>query len=185
MRLVHAVPCRHHASQEGMEKILGNRATLADIATLESLAATVSRTSRCGLGQTAPNPILTTMRNFPQAYEARLQSEAFLPRRDTSRGTGRGRRDSGTRTCERRGSGMSEDKFTFTVDGVEVEATPGQTIIQACDAAGIYIPRLCYHPDLEPAGHCRVCTCKINGRTRQSCTMPAAHGMVVESNTPN
>lgn len=78
---------------------------------------------------------------------------------------------------------MSEGKFTFTVDGVEVEAAPGQTIIQACDAAGIYIPRLCYHPDLEPAGHCRVCTCKINGRPASSCTMPAAHGMAVESNT--
>lgn len=78
---------------------------------------------------------------------------------------------------------MSEGKFTFTVDGVEVEAMPGQTIIQACDAAGVYIPRLCYHPDLEPAGHCRVCTCKINGRPASSCTMPAAHGMVVESNS--
>jgi len=79
---------------------------------------------------------------------------------------------------------MSDSMLTFTVDGVEVEATPGQTIIQACDAARVYIPRLCYHPDLEPAGHCRVCTCRINGRPGSSCTMPVAHGMVVESNTP-
>lgn len=78
---------------------------------------------------------------------------------------------------------MNDDKLIFTVDGVEVEAIPGQSIIQACDAAGIYIPRLCYHPDLEPAGHCRVCTCKINGRPGSSCTMPAAQGMVIESNT--
>ncbi|EQD35428.1 hydrogen dehydrogenase, partial [mine drainage metagenome] len=53
---------------------------------------------------------------------------------------------------------MSDDTFSFTVDGVEIQATAGQTIIQACDAAGLYIPRLCFHPDLEPAGHCRVCT---------------------------
>ncbi|HVX78838.1 MAG TPA: 2Fe-2S iron-sulfur cluster-binding protein [Bradyrhizobium sp.] len=79
---------------------------------------------------------------------------------------------------------MSEGNFTFTVDGVEIPAAPGQTIIQACDAAGVYIPRLCHHPDLEPAGHCRVCTCKIDGRSASSCTMPAAPGMVVESNTP-
>jgi [NiFe] hydrogenase diaphorase moiety small subunit len=79
---------------------------------------------------------------------------------------------------------MTEGKFTFSVDGVKVEATPGQTIIEACDVAGIYIPRLCHHPDLEPAGHCRVCTCKINGRAASSCTMPAAQGMVVENNTP-
>ncbi|SON53971.1 NAD-reducing hydrogenase HoxS subunit gamma [Hartmannibacter diazotrophicus] len=79
---------------------------------------------------------------------------------------------------------MSEETFTFTVDGFEVEATPGQTIIQACDAAGIYIPRLCHHPDLEPAGHCRVCTCKIDGRRSSACTMPATSGMVVESDIP-
>ncbi len=43
---------------------------------------------------------------------------------------------------------MSEETFTFTIDGIEIEATAGQTIIQACDAAGVYIPRPCYHPDL-------------------------------------
>jgi len=75
-------PCRVGTTllQKSIEKILGNRGTLADIAALEALANTVTRMSRCGLGQTAANPILTTMRNFPQAYEARLQPEPFLPR---------------------------------------------------------------------------------------------------------
>jgi [NiFe] hydrogenase diaphorase moiety large subunit len=36
--------------------------------------------SRCGLGQSAPNPILSTMRNFPEAYEAELANVAFVPR---------------------------------------------------------------------------------------------------------
>ena len=71
----------------------------------------------------------------------------------------------------------------FTVDGTVVEASPGQSIIQACDAAGIYIPRLCHHPDLEPAGNCRVCTCKVDGRNAAACVTPAAHGMVVENGT--
>jgi len=79
---------------------------------------------------------------------------------------------------------MSGDKITFTVDGVPVEASWDQTIIQACDAAGIYIPRLCHHPDLQPAGHCRICTCKVNGRRSAACVTPAAQGMVVENNTP-
>ena len=78
---------------------------------------------------------------------------------------------------------MSDGTFTFTVDGIEIAATAGQTIIQACDAAGVFIPRLCYHPDLEPAGHCRVCICKIDGRRSSACTMPAVHGMVIESDT--
>ncbi|MEI9981834.1 MAG: 2Fe-2S iron-sulfur cluster-binding protein [Aliidongia sp.] len=45
------------------------------------------------------------------------------------------------------------------------------------------MPRLCHHPDLEPAGNCRVCTCKINGRNAAACVTPAAHGMVIENKT--
>ncbi|MDD2878662.1 MAG: NAD(P)H-dependent oxidoreductase subunit E [Acidiphilium sp.] len=75
-------PCRVGTTllQKNLEKIIDGRGTLADIAALEGLANTVTRMSRCGLGQTAPNPILTSMRNFPQAYEVKLQPEAFLPR---------------------------------------------------------------------------------------------------------
>ncbi len=62
-----------------MQKIVAGRATLADIASMEALGGTVARMSRCGLGQTAPNPILSTMRNFPELYEARLAAQAFTP----------------------------------------------------------------------------------------------------------
>lgn len=79
---------------------------------------------------------------------------------------------------------MSESAFHLTVDGVKVPARPGQTVLQACDEAGVYIPRLCYHPDLPPGGHCRVCTCKVNGRHSSTCNMPAAPGMVIENDTP-
>jgi len=74
-------PCRVGTTllKQGMEKIVSGRGTLADIAATESLANTVTRMSRCGLGQTAPNPILTTMRNFPELYEARLASASFEP----------------------------------------------------------------------------------------------------------
>jgi [NiFe] hydrogenase diaphorase moiety large subunit len=75
-------PCRVGTTllKQGMEKIVAGRATLADIAEMESLGNTVVRMSRCGLGQTAPNPILTTMRNFPELYEARVASAPFTPR---------------------------------------------------------------------------------------------------------
>ena len=39
---------------------------------------------------------------------------------------------------------------TLTIDGRPVEYSEGQTILEAADAAGIYIPRLCHHPDLPP-----------------------------------
>lgn len=78
---------------------------------------------------------------------------------------------------------MSDTLFHITVDGVKVPTRQGQTVLQACDAAGVYIPRLCYHPDLEPGGHCRLCTCKVNGRYTSTCNLPAASGMVVDNNT--
>ncbi|MGA2553115.1 MAG: 2Fe-2S iron-sulfur cluster-binding protein, partial [Burkholderiaceae bacterium] len=79
---------------------------------------------------------------------------------------------------------QSAQKAQMHVDGTPVLVTPGQSVLQACDEAGIYIPRLCSHPDLEPAGNCRVCTCKINGRNAAACVTPAMTGMVVENNTP-
>ena len=73
---------------------------------------------------------------------------------------------------------------TFTIDGREIPFTEGQTIIQAALAAGVYIPHLCYHPDFSPHGSCKVCTVRVNGRETASCTMRAAAGQVVESDTP-
>ncbi len=77
---------------------------------------------------------------------------------------------------------MSE-KIKFTIDGVEVEATQGQTIMQAADEAGIYIPRLCAHKDLLPFGSCRVCTVMVNDRPQAACTQPVSQGMSVDSET--
>ena len=73
---------------------------------------------------------------------------------------------------------------SFTIDGVENPAKAGQTIMQAADAAGVYIPRLCAHKDLVPFGACRVCTVMVNGRPQAACTQPVAAGMSVENNTP-
>jgi len=74
-------PCRVGTTllKQGMEKIVAGRASLSDLPATEALANTVMRMSRCGLGQSAPNPILTTMRSFPELYEARLASEPFVP----------------------------------------------------------------------------------------------------------
>jgi [NiFe] hydrogenase diaphorase moiety small subunit len=71
----------------------------------------------------------------------------------------------------------------FTLDGQSVPFAEGQTIMQAATAAGVYIPHLCYHPEFKPHGSCKLCTVKVNGRQTASCTMRAAPGMQVESNT--
>jgi len=71
----------------------------------------------------------------------------------------------------------------FKIDGVEVKGKTGQTIMDAADQAGIYIPRLCDVEGLEPQGSCRVCTVKVNGRPAAACTQPAAGGIEVENDT--
>ena len=71
----------------------------------------------------------------------------------------------------------------FVIDGKEIKGTPGQTILEAAQQAGIYIPRLCYMKGLVPHGSCRVCTVLVNGRPQSACTQPVAPGMLVESNS--
>ncbi len=75
------------------------------------------------------------------------------------------------------------DVVTFTIDGVEVEGQQGQSILEAAEAAGIYIPRLCAHQELCAFGSCRVCTVLVNGRPQAACTQPVAPGIIVENDT--
>ena len=73
--------------------------------------------------------------------------------------------------------------IAFTIDGQRVETPRGTTVLQAALDAGIYIPNLCYDPELEPYGGCRLCIVKIDGMRGypSSCTTAAAEGMVVHS----
>ncbi|MEW6513396.1 MAG: 2Fe-2S iron-sulfur cluster-binding protein [Pseudomonadota bacterium] len=75
---------------------------------------------------------------------------------------------------------MSE---TFFLDDREISFVPGQTVLQAALAAGIYIPHLCYHPEFKPHGSCKLCTVTANGRSASACTLPATPGLRVESET--
>jgi bidirectional [NiFe] hydrogenase diaphorase subunit len=76
------IPCRagtvqmHHL----LDKILKRQATARDLAKLEELCDMVKNTSLCGLGQTAPNPTMSTLRFFRHEYEELLQPDPFGPR---------------------------------------------------------------------------------------------------------
>ncbi len=74
----------------------------------------------------------------------------------------------------------------LTIDGKEVQARDGATVLEAAIGAGIYIPTLCYHPSLAPYGGCRLCIVEIEKMRGlpTSCTTPATEGMVVKTNTP-
>ena len=77
---------------------------------------------------------------------------------------------------------MSQN-VSLTIDGQDITAEAGQMVLKAADAAGVYIPRLCAHPDLKPFGSCRLCTIMANGRPASACTTPVAEGMVIENDT--
>jgi len=78
------------------------------------------------------------------------------------------------------------DTITLTIDGKRVEASNGATVLEAALDAGIYIPTLCYAPDLKPYGACRLCIVEIEGMRGlvTSCTTRATDGMVVHTETP-
>ena len=72
------------------------------------------------------------------------------------------------------------------INGKQVRARAGQTVMEAAKAAGIDIPNLCHHPALTPHGACRVCLVEIERqRTLQpACTFPVTEGMRVETESP-
>ena len=75
----------------------------------------------------------------------------------------------------------------LTIDGIEVEVPAGSTILQAAEAAGIEIPRFCYHERLSIAGKCRMCLVEVEKTPPKpiaSCAYPVGEGMVVHTDTP-
>lgn len=80
----------------------------------------------------------------------------------------------------------ANNMVTLTINGKKVEAKQNTSILSAARSAGIYIPTLCYHPDLRAEGACRLCLVEATGARGlvASCVYPVADGMVVETNTP-
>ena len=75
--------------------------------------------------------------------------------------------------------------ITLTINNVPVAVPDGTTILAAARQAGVRIPTLCYVEGLQAIGACRVCIVEIEGvqALAASCSMPAAEGMKVHTNT--
>ena len=69
----------------------------------------------------------------------------------------------------------------LTIDGIQVEAEKGTSILHAAESVGIEVPTLCYIKDLLPDGSCRMCMVEIEsrGRTKMetACTAQVAEGL--------
>jgi len=87
------------------------------------------------------------------------------------------------------------DLRKIIIDGIEVEVDPNLTLIQACEQAGIEVPRFCYHERLSIAGNCRMCLVEVVGgppKPAASCAMqvkdlrpgPNGEPSVVKTNSP-
>jgi formate dehydrogenase (NADP+) beta subunit len=77
-------------------------------------------------------------------------------------------------------------EFTLKIDGQKVTTRGKMSVFEAAIAAGVYIPNLCYHPNLQSSGECRLCLVKVEGKEELavSCITPAIENMVVYTNTP-
>ncbi len=71
------------------------------------------------------------------------------------------------------------------VNNIDIEVEEGLTVLQACEKAGVEIPRFCYHEKLSIAGNCRMCLVEMEKSLKPiaSCAMPAAEGMNIKTNT--
>ena len=83
-------------------------------------------------------------------------------------------------------TGPMEKMINLRINGRQIRARSGQTVLEAAKGGGIDIPSLCHHPAITPHGACRICLVEIERqRTLQpACTFPAAEGMKVETESP-
>ena len=78
-----------------------------------------------------------------------------------------------------------QEYVTISLNGREVQASQGATVFEAALDNDVYIPHLCHHPDLAPAGVCRLCMVEVEGRpgTPLSCLTKVEDGMAVRTET--
>ena len=81
---------------------------------------------------------------------------------------------------------MGADGFKIEVNGVELDARPGQMLIEVTDAADIYVPRFCYHRNLSVAANCRMCLVEVDKAPKPlpACATPVTDGMKVFTRSP-
>ncbi len=75
-------------------------------------------------------------------------------------------------------------EISFTIDGIEIFASEGMSVLDAALENDVYIPNLCHHPDLKPVGVCRLCGVEIEGRMQMACITPVTQNIEVITNTP-
>jgi bidirectional [NiFe] hydrogenase diaphorase subunit len=171
------LPCRAGTVQLHtlLDRLQRSEGDAADLRRLEELSDMVKHTSLCGLGQSAPNPVLGSLRYFRDEYETKLKgnpSAVFEPVEEkpssNSRPPAPGSRDS-----------------EILIDDQPVRLAKGQTLLEAAQSAGIHIPTLCHVDGLSDMAACRLCLVEIEGQPKlgPACVTMAEEGMIVRTQT--
>ncbi len=81
---------------------------------------------------------------------------------------------------------MSEDTVNIEVNGVPLQGRKGQMLIEVTDAAGVFVPRFCYHKNLSVAANCRMCLVEVEKAPKPlpACATPIAEGMKAYTRSP-
>jgi [NiFe] hydrogenase diaphorase moiety small subunit len=154
---------------------------------LRDLSATIIETSRCGLGMTSPNPILSTLENFPLVYSAMVK-----PSEDGMRATFdiqsaiRRRAPSAKRRSyifDKDFSAMSGSAH-IVIDGVEITAKPARRSWRPPTPRDLH-PAALRSRGAAPSGRLPGLHGQGNGRSVAACTQPAAPDLTVENETPH
>ncbi|XP_063018402.1 NADH-ubiquinone oxidoreductase 75 kDa subunit, mitochondrial [Melospiza melodia melodia] len=90
-----------------------------------------------------------------------------------------------SRVCGRATATAASNQIEVFVDGHPVLVNPGTTVLQACEKAGVQIPRFCYHDRLSVAGNCRMCLVEIEKAPKPvaACAMPVMKGWNILTNS--
>jgi len=77
--------------------------------------------------------------------------------------------------------------FSVYVDNQVVHVLPNTSILQACEIAGVVVPRFCYHERLSVAGNCRMCLVEVEKmpKLQASCAVPVSPNMSIKTNSPS
>jgi NADH dehydrogenase (ubiquinone) Fe-S protein 1 len=81
---------------------------------------------------------------------------------------------------------MTIPLIPITINNKSFQVRATSSVLQACEEAGIDVPRFCYHEKLSVAGNCRMCLVEVEKSPKPvvSCAMPISKGMVIYTNTP-
>lgn len=173
------LPCRAGTVQLHtlLKRIQHGEGDDGDLQRLAELSDMVKHTSLCGLGQSAPNPVLGSLRYFRDEYVAKLKGHSATP---LPMANGEQYRATSAETANGRFSGDS-----ITIDGRLVPVSEGQTLLEVAKTAGISIPTLCHFEGLSEVAACRLCLVEIAGQSKlaPACVTAPAEGMVVHTQT--